>query len=361
MPSTASRMIFEGPRAIFNVAFTSNSTELVTDGVDGIVRRIGIADGRVSELRGHSGMVNRVVTSPEGDSLASVGSDQTVRVWRAGDGALLRTFTGHAAEIGDADYLERGRRIVSAGADGRLLAWSTAGTDEMLLFKRPIPLVALEVLRRNDHVVVADAAGAVWDVASPDKARPVRAADSATVTLLRASPDGRLFAIGTDQGGVTVYDTSDWAVLLATTVGGAVRQIAFDPKGRDLAIASEDGHVRMAALDAARTLRWRDVPAAARDVAYAPDGETIAFVCADGGAWFYAVHEDAWVYVRDHFSDTVTGVFSPDGKWFASCDRKGNVTLRDVAATFATAPNSTNASKVGPHEEESTRKKAARP
>jgi WD40 repeat protein len=350
LPPTASRMILEAPRAIFNVAFASDNT-LITDGFDGIVRRIDIADGRVNELRGHSGMVNRVMVSPGGDTIASVGSDQTVRTWQTSDGGSLRTFTEHAAEINDADYLERGHQIASAGTDGRLFVWPITGTDATLLFKRPIPLVALEVLRHNDHVVVADAAGGVWEVASnapaPDVGRPVRVADGATVTLLRASPDGHLLAVGTDLGSVTVYDTSDWTVAFATSVGGAVRQIAFDPKARDLVIASEDGSVRVAALDARRALPWGDVPAAVRDVAYAPDGETIAFVCADGGAWFYAVHGDAWVYARDHFADTVTGTFSPDGKWFASCDRKGIVTLRDVAATFAAtlAPaNSSNSS-----------------
>ena len=122
---------------------------------------------------------------------------------------------------------------------------------------------------------------------------------------------------------------------MTEAVGGGIRRIAFDPKVRDLAIASEDGRVRIVALDTRRTLPWREVPAAVRDVAYGPDGETIAFVCADGGAWLYAVHDDAWVYVRDHFADTVSGTFSPDGRWFASGDLRGIVTLRDVAATFS--------------------------
>ncbi len=340
LPSLASRTILEAPHGVFNVAFIPNSQELVTDGDDGIVRRISVVDGGVREHRGHRGSASRIVVSPDGGSIASIGSDRTIRVWRTSDGASLRTFAGHTAEIGDADYIESGRRIVSAGADGRLLAWAITGTDETLLFERPIPLVALEILRRNDHIVVADAAGDVWDVASPSTPRLVRAADSATVTLLRASPDGRFLAIGTDQGSVTVYETSDWTVLLATTAGGGIRQIAFDPKARDLVIASEDGHVRIAALDTRRALPWRDVATAARDVAYGPDGETIAFVCADG-AWFYAVRDDTWVYARDHFSNTTSGAFSPDGKWFASSDRRGNVTLRDVAATLTAAPGAT--------------------
>src|SRR5262249_17024726 len=148
-------------------------------------------------------------------------------------------------------------------------------------------------------------------------------------------------------GNVAVYDTSDWSVLLATTVDGGIYRIAFDPKARDLLIASEGGHVRAEALDTRRTLPWRDVPAAARDVAYGPDGETIGFVWAGGGAWFYAVRDDAWVYVRDHFSSATSGAFSPDGKWFATSDRRGNVTLRDVAATFAAAPSASNPTRNG--------------
>jgi len=334
LPSATSRKVVDGAHAIFDVSFSPDSKELATGGLDGIVRRVNIADGSVTELRGNTSMVTRVLISPDAKSITSFSSDQSARVWRTSDGAVLRTFTSQGAEIGDADYIEKGHRIVSAAADGRLLAWPTTGTDDVLLFKDSSPLVDLEVLGYENHVVVENSLGAVWDVASPGIAHLVRPADSAVVTLLRGSPDGRLLAVGTDQGDVTIYRSLDWSILLAIKVGGAIRQVAFDPNLRDLAIASEDGHVRMAALTAARLLPWRDVLSPVRNIAYAPDGETLAFVCSDGGAWLYSIHEDIWVYARDHFTDTTSGVFSPDGKWFASSDRGGTVTLRDVAATF---------------------------
>jgi WD40 repeat protein len=95
--------------------------------------------------------------------------------------------------------------------------------------------------------------------------------------------------------------------------------------------------VQVVALGTQRTFRWRTVTAAVRDVAYAPDGETIGFVCADGGTWLYSTPGDLWAYTRDHNTDTFTGRFSPDGRWFASSDRRGIVVVRDVKATLAAA------------------------
>lgn len=46
------------------------------------------------------------------------------------------------------------------------------------------------------------------------------------------------------------------------------------------------------------------------------------------------------VNVGDFGETTFSGAFSPDGTLFASSDLQGTVTVRDVAATFATARQS---------------------
>jgi WD40 repeat protein len=343
--------------AVFGLAFTPDSKTLVADGIDKRVRTIALGDGAVTELSGGGAVVLAVRVAPDGRSIASLGTDGTIRTWRAGSAAgapPLRQLTEHGSAVEDADFIEHGRRVVSVGDDGRLLAWSPDGADVAVLFRHAAPLTGVETLARTDHVAIKDGEGAVWDVAPGGAARQVRRPDGTALTVLRASPDGSYLAIGSETGAVTIYETASWSVVKTVKTGGGIRQIAFDPRNRDLLVASESGraqfgHVEIVGLGAPggpggpveqRSLPWREIAAAVRDVAYAPDGETIGIVCADGGAWLYAVRGDTWVYVRDHDTDTPTGKFSPDGRWFASTDLRGLVVVRDVPLTFAAAVHS---------------------
>jgi WD40 repeat protein len=343
LPASESRAIFQGSSTMYDLVFDPDSAAFTVSAFDGIVRRIRVADGHVDELRGHNGVVHRLAAS-DGRSVASWGEDHTVHVWRIGDGALLRVFAGQD-QILDVGFLRAQGRYVSAGADGRLVAWSPTGSDETLLFKRPIWLRAVAVLGDRNRVVVADGDGAVWDVAtgSGASAEPaasahlVQPASRGGIEQLRASIDGRFVVVATAQGTVTVYDTTTWAVVASATARAGIMQIAVDPKSRDVAIATNDGRLQLLSIGAPRAWTWRDAPGPAKDLAYSADGEMLGFSCIDGGTWFYDRRTDRWAYARDHRADTISVLFSPDGKWFVSADRRGAVTLRDVAATFARA------------------------
>ncbi|HEY0484582.1 MAG TPA: serine/threonine-protein kinase [Kofleriaceae bacterium] len=344
-PARHVRKLLQAPSAVYGVAFAPDGRSLVTNATDGVVRQILLADGAVTEQRGHTEAVTRVSFSPDGRSILSYSTDGTVRIWRAEDGVATRVFTEHASAVNGAAFVDAGRRVVSIGGDGRLLAWSPeasrapggAAAAATEVFRRPLPLTVLEVLRPGDHLLVQDAAGSIWDVAPGGEARQVRRGDGASVTVLRASPDGRMVATGTDKGNVVVYDARTWDTVVTTRVGGGVRQLRFDPRGRELIVLSENARVRAVALDRARTLPWTDITLPARNVAYAPDGEILAFVCTDGGTWFYDIRRDLWAYTLDHSSDTFSPAFSPDGTLLASSDRRGTVTVRDVAATLSAA------------------------
>jgi WD40 repeat protein len=343
-PDRSARAILQAPDAIFNLAFTPDGKSLVTAGADRVVRLTDLTDGATTELQRHNAMVFGVRVSRDGSAVLSYSYDGTLLVWRASDSTLSRRFANHASVVEDADYIEHGRRIVSVGDDGRLLAWSPDGTDMSVLFEHTSPLTGVVALAGKDHVVIKDAEGSVWDVSLDGKTRRVRAADGVDASRLRASTDGRYVATGTDTGLVTVYDTSTWRVIKTITAGGSIRQIQFDPLNRDLLVASEAGHgefghVEIVTLEVQRAFHWRTVAAAVRDVAYTPDGEMIGFVCADGGAWLYSISRDIWAYTRDHNTDTFTGRFSPDGRRFVSSDRRGVVVVRDVQATLAAASN----------------------
>ena len=332
------RKLLQAPSAVVGVVFAADGESILTSAADGLVRQLGVSDGGVAEFRGHTGVVLEAAFSPDGHYILSYSRDDgTARTWRTSDGKAGRVLSEHGRTLARARFLATGHRIVSIGGDGRLLAWSPETSDVFVLFTRPLGLTALEVLPYNEHVVVQDVAGSIWDVAPGGGARQVRAGDDATVTVLRASADGRLVATGTTEGAVVVYDTTRWAIIATAKLGGGVTQIRFDPNNRELIAASDDQHVGVIALGAARALRWHDIPLAARNITYGPDGETVAFVGADGGTWYYDIRGDRWAFTLDHASETFNGVFSPDSALFASVDRRGVVTVRDVPATFAAA------------------------
>ncbi|MBC7977700.1 MAG: protein kinase [Myxococcales bacterium] len=341
-PSSAARVVVKAPAPVFSIAFTPDSTILLTGGAEGIVRKISLGDGAVQELRGHRKVVHAIRALPDGDTVVSLSYDSTARTWRAGAVVSSRVFAEHARVIVDADHMEHGRLVVSVADDGRLLAWPPHGDGAAsTLFKTPdgIPLTGVEALSGNGHVVVMDGKGGVWDITPGGDSRRVREPDGAVVTTLRSSRQGSYVATGTSTGEVTVYETASWQVIRRAKAQGSVRQIQFDPRDRDLLVASAPGpsqlgHVQIISLLGRNAVDWREVIADARDATYAPDGEMVALTCADGSVWWHSFANNRWMYFRDHAVTALNGRFSPDGQLFASSDIHGVVVVRDVGATL---------------------------
>jgi len=67
--------------------------------------------------------VNSVTFSPSGALLASGAYDDTVRLWRVSDGALMRTLEGHTSLVTDVVFLADGRLLASGSWDGTVRLW----------------------------------------------------------------------------------------------------------------------------------------------------------------------------------------------------------------------------------------------
>src|SRR5437016_3187788 len=73
-------------------------------------------------LRGHTGAINRLSWSPNGQMLASSSEDRTVRIWDATNGLCVNTLEGHGGWVWNVIWIDQ-RTLLSASEDSCIMLW----------------------------------------------------------------------------------------------------------------------------------------------------------------------------------------------------------------------------------------------
>ena len=160
---------------VLSVAFSPDGQTLTSGSSDQTIRFWDIRTGAATvTLKGHTGSVYSVVFSPDRQLLASGSRDELIRIWDVRTGELLRTFAGHAGGINTVAYSSDGGILTSYGADGKSYMWHPK-TGEFLKALEPVP----EDIVFNSRLVYS----------------------------IVYSPDGTTLASGMDDGTVQLWDT----------------------------------------------------------------------------------------------------------------------------------------------------------
>jgi dipeptidyl aminopeptidase/acylaminoacyl peptidase len=197
---------------------------------------------------GHTAQVKKVLFTPNGKELITVGEDKTVRFWDAAGGAPLRTLYPPAGK-GD-----QGRLFAAAlSRDGLTLAVAGYGWDGG---EDPVYLI---------------------DVPTGQMRRLLKGHTN-TVHALAFSRDGRLLASASADRTARIWEVRSGTCKQALT--GHTRSlygVAFAPDGRRLVTASHDATARLWSVSARRSEAvLRGHRSAVRCVTWSPDGKTIA-------------------------------------------------------------------------------------
>jgi WD40 repeat protein/tRNA A-37 threonylcarbamoyl transferase component Bud32 len=326
--------------AVTVVAFSSDGNHLASGSADGNVRIWDVARGEnVLTWQAHTAGVTGLAFDPGGKRLASAGRGEPgpgeLKLWDTGKGEALASQTWHTL-LAAVAFSPDGRRLVTAGHDGNIIAWDTTSLKPVGGFQGPKRLVqwtSVAFSADGEWVAAGSAAGLVrvWDgKTAQDFLTPTGASVSAVAF---SSRDGRILAAACADNTVRGWFTkSGEPAFTLRGHRGAVMAVACSSDGARLVSASLDRTVKLWDIrrrDDDLTLR---ASAGFTSVAFSPAGPYLASATGDNALEFWDTTTGKQVVPWPRsLPECVNGLsFSPNGVQLACADSDGTVRVREA-------------------------------
>jgi WD40 repeat protein len=294
-----------------------------------------------NRFQGHSGGVNSVSFSPDGEMIASASHDGTVKVWHK-DGILAETlegdeplFTGAKSLITSVSFSPNGDMIASVSVHGKVILRRKDGKKfkEFLILENQnsaVHCVSFSpdgqtiALARNDHTVMLYSLERKTEHIFHGHLKPVRS--------VSFSPDGQTIASASDDCTIKLWNLKGDVLGQCEGHSDAIWSVSFSPVDHTLASASSDGTVKLWNLKG-KVVQDFSHNSGITSLSFSRNGQMIASACSDRRVNVWTMDGKVIQTFQRH-SDWINSVsFSPDGKTLASASSDGTVRFWCVEPT----------------------------
>jgi WD40 repeat protein len=196
---------------IYRLAVRSDGKGFATASADHLVLVQNHGEPQPRKLAGHSRAVLAIAYLPDNLTLVSAGADQSLRVWNADEGKLIRTLDNHTAAVYDLavrpGHAEGPPLVASAGADRTVRLWQPTVGRLVRFARLPSAPLALAWTKNGARLVCSCADGRMR-VLDPDTVQVVseHAALEGWAYSLALSPDDRFAVVGGPGGAIKVVE-----------------------------------------------------------------------------------------------------------------------------------------------------------
>ncbi|HPU85766.1 MAG TPA: PKD domain-containing protein [Candidatus Latescibacteria bacterium] len=267
-------------------------------------------------LSGHTGNVQRVAYTPDGQTIVSKGSDYYTKAWRYSDGYMLRSVGPHGGTF-------------AVTPDGQAVVVG----EQMSVYSLPslqyqrginsfaIPMQEIAITPDGATVIGSDPNAEIRAFNFAGEFRyVVQAAVISNEPRIVAYPDGQNFIFAGNTR-IETRRVSDGTLLRTLPLAGdaghteGIRSIAFSSDGQTLVSAGNDNLVKVWRVSDGALLRTLTGPTlGASCVAVSPDGQTIVAGGGDGMIRFWNLSDGALLHTIAAGNTVFSLAIRPDGR-----------------------------------------------
>lgn len=226
----------------------------------------------------HRDRVEAVAFTADDQYIASAGNDRTIRIWRAADGQLIRTMSGHTSAVKVIAFSPDGQYLASGGRDGKIIIWDWQ--------------TGLEIKTLPGHTDLVS--GLAW------------------------SPDGTKLASSSWDRVVRIWDFAAGTELVAFRHESWVRAVAWSSDGEFLLSAGDDVSLKVWHVERGELITEFEIGDKIMSLVVAPHGSLAAVWLASGALRVidYETGEDT--FLQRYPSEFTALSWSSDGAYLAA-------------------------------------------
>ncbi|PVU92372.1 hypothetical protein BB561_003867 [Smittium simulii] len=185
-------------------------------------------------LTGHNHFIQSVALSSDGQFAMSASWDKTLRLWNLNTGKTIRQFNGHKSDVLSVSFSPDNRQIVSGSRDKTIKLWNTLGECKYTVQEEGhsdwVSNVCFSPNSASPIIVTAgwDRVVKVWDCIK-FKLRTNHFGHTGYINTITVSPDGSLCASGGKDGVAMLWDLNEGKHLYSLEAGDIINALVFSP------------------------------------------------------------------------------------------------------------------------------------